>query len=248
MGQHGDHRVSRYAVVDAFRGVAIWLMFVYHFSWDLTYFGFADFQVTTDPAWIWFARIIAGTILLVMGISQAIAAERDFVRATFLKRLTIIVACAAGISAATYMVDPNSFIFFGILHHITIASILMLAIIRMQTQNLVILAGVCLLMPLFFTHEIFFAPWLWWVGLSPVSPPTIDYVPLLPWLGISIIGVLIGRTWFTGREPGALAAWKPSSLLSKLIHGAGKHSLLLYMIHQPILFGGCYGIYWILNS
>lgn len=247
MDQPQIHHGGRYAIVDALRGFAIWLMFVYHFSWDLTYFGFADFQVTTDPAWIWFARFIAGTILLVMGIAQAIAAERPFNRAVFLKRLVTILACAIGISAATYMVDPGTFIFFGILHHITLASILMLVIVRMQTQNLVMLAAVCLIAPLMFTHEVFFVPWLWWVGLSPVSPPTIDYVPLLPWLGVSIIGIIAGRTWFTGRTPSTLTAWQPQSLISKLIHGAGKHSLLLYMVHQPVLFGGCYAAFWVLS-
>ncbi len=246
-----DKKISRYAIIDTLRGVAIWLMFIYHFSWDLTYFGFADFQVTTDPYWLWFARFIAGTILLVMGISQAIAAERPFNRGIFIKRLVIILACAAGISIATYQMDPNTFIFFGILHHITLASILMLVVIRMQTQNLVLIAAICLIGPLYFTNEIFFVPWLWWVGLSPVTPPTIDYVPLLPWFGVAVTGVLIGRLWFierfTGRPQTGLINWQSGNLVTRLIHLAGKHSLLLYMAHQPLLFGGCYAAYWALH-
>ncbi len=243
-----SHSAARYAVIDAVRGFAIWLMFVYHFSWNLTYFGFADFGVVSDPYWIWFARFIAGTILLVMGISQAIAAKREFNLRSFVKRLTLIAASAVAISIGTYQMDPNTFIFFGILHHIALASIIMLLIVRLPTQTLVVLALFCLIAPRFFVHDIFFVNWLWWVGLSPVTPPTIDYVPLLPWLGVSIIGVLVGRHLFTDHTSSALVEWRPTTAPTRLLHLAGRHSLLLYMIHQPVLFGGVYGLYWILNS
>lgn len=242
-----SRKLQRYAAIDALRGTAIWLMFFYHFSWDLAYFGFTDFQVVTNPYWMWFARFIAGTILLVMGISQGIVSKREFDLRAFLRRLAIITACAATISIGTYLMDPGVFIFFGVLHHIALVSILMLLAVRLPTATLGLLAAFCLIVPKFFTHEIFFAKWLWWVGLTPVSPPALDYVPLLPWFAVSLIGVIVGRYLFTGSGPRILGAWQPMNAASRLIHLAGRHSLLLYMIHQPILFGAVYGAYRVLN-
>jgi uncharacterized membrane protein len=242
----GIPRSNRYASIDVLRGFAIWLMFVYHFSWDLSYFGFADFRVTSDPYWIWFARFIAGTILLVMGIAQAISANRVFNRKTFFKRLSIIIISAAAISAGTYKMDPGSFVFFGILHHIALVSVLMLVIIRLQTQILITLAIVCLIAPYYLTHEIFLVEWLWWVGLSPVVPPAVDYVPLLPWLGVSITGVILGRVFFAPDRPPLFGTWQPGNMATRVLHLSGRHSLLLYLIHQPILFGSTYAVYWML--
>ena len=71
-----DDLRPRYALIDAARGVAIALMVVYHFSWDLTFFGLADFRVFTDPWWIWFANVIVFIILGTMGVTQVMARRR----------------------------------------------------------------------------------------------------------------------------------------------------------------------------
>jgi len=239
--------VRRYAVVDVLRGVAILLMFVFHFSWDLSYFGFADFQISTDPFWIWFARSIAGTILLVMGISQAVTAAQPFDRQRFIKRFIVIAVSASTISAGTYMMDPNTFIFFGILHHIALVSLIMPLLIRQPTQMIAALAAICFIAPYFFVHEVFLVEWLWWVGLSPVTPLTNDYVPLMPWLGMSLIGVIVGQYLFVNRPSTTLGNWQPASTFAHMTQFAGRHSLVLYMVHQPILFGGTYAVYWMLH-
>jgi len=222
------------------RGFAILLMFIYHFSWDLTYFRFADFGIVTDPYWIWFARFIAGLILLVMGMGQAIAFEQGFNRKKFFKRLAIISTSAAAVSLATYQIDPATFVFFGILHHIALASIVLALALYLPTSTLITLAVVCLAAPQFFTHQIFFVEWLWWVGLSPVTPLTIDYVPVLPWLGVSLLGAIIAREYRDHASLTTLLTWQPRHPASRLVYFAGRHSLVLYLVHQPVLFGGVY--------
>jgi len=242
---------TRYASVDVLRGAAIVLMISYHFSWDLSYFGFADFRVTTDQYWIWYARFIAGTILLVMGISQAIVATRPFNRHLFLRRLLIVTSAALTVSIGTYAMDPQTFVFFGILHHIALVSILMIFLIRLPSGTLAGLAVISLLAPTLLRHEIFFAKGLWWVGLTPVAPLSVDYVPLLPWLGLSLVGVVVGRYCFAGTSlPGwpGLVAWQPTGIVTRLLRLAGRHSLFIYLIHQPLLFGGTYAVYLLLNS
>ena len=61
----------RIALVDAARGVAILAMVVYHFTWDLSLQGLVRVNPTIDPAWMWFARLIAGSFLALVGVSGA---------------------------------------------------------------------------------------------------------------------------------------------------------------------------------
>jgi len=212
-------------------------MIVYHFSWDLTAFGFAHFDIFGDPAWVWFAKSIAGLILLVMGVSQALAEARGFRPGPFFKRLAIVSACAALVSVGTYFVDPGTFVYFGILHHIALASVLLVGLLRLPTVALAGLTLFALAAPWFLTLPQFTPNLLAWTGVTPHHPPAVDLVPLFPWFGIVLAGVVLGRTipqtplWATA------ATWSPSNALSRLCKVAGIHSLLIYMAHQPILFG-----------
>ncbi len=230
---------TRFASIDMMRGAAILLMFIYHFSWDLTFFGYASFDLFNDPFWLIFARFIVAIILLVMGMAQIMARGRGtgLNAKVFSKRLGIILLCAAGVSGATYFVDAGSFVFFGILHHIALASILLIGAVRLPSAAIAVLTAFCFAAPWFLAHGIFSAGSLLWIGLSPVAPVSVDYVPLFPWFGIPLLGLLVGRALVPG---GTVLSWNPDHGLWHLVRCAGRHSLLLYMIHQPILFGGLY--------
>jgi len=228
------------------RGVAILLMISYHFSWDLTYFRYAEFDLFGDPSWQWYARFIAGMILFVMGFAQALARRRGLTTRAFWRRLVMIAAAAGVVSAGTYFVDPNTYIFFGILHHITVASVLMLAVARLPNIGLLILGIACLAAPLFLTSQALSADHWLWLGLAVEFPASVDYVPLLPWFGAPVLGLLAGRLTFENGAP-AVFNYQPVSAAAKLLHLAGRHSLLIYLIHQPILFGGMY-LFWKLAS
>ncbi len=167
----------RYALIDAARGVAIVLMIVYHFSWDLTFFGLADFRVFTDPWWVWFAYVIVIIILGVMGITQVMARRRGLTLKAVFRRFGLIAASAGAVSLATYWMDPGSYVYFGILHHIALASVIIAGAIYMASPILVVLAVGILAAPEFLAHPYFAADWLLWVGLAPVTPQSVDYVP-----------------------------------------------------------------------
>ena len=95
----------RYALIDAARGVAIMLMIVYHFSWDLTFFGLASFRVFTDPWWIGFATVIVIVILAVMGVSQVMARRRGLTVMASFRRLGLVAASAGAASRARVSVS-----------------------------------------------------------------------------------------------------------------------------------------------
>lgn len=238
----------RYPLVDMARGVAILLMFVYHFSWDLTFFGYAQFRLFEDPKWIWFARIIAGMILFVMGVAQVLARRRGVTSRSFLRRFGMIAAAAALVSAATFTVDPRTYIFFGILHHIAVASVILLFVIRLPTIMVLALALICLAAPTFLAGPALSVDWLLWLGLITVWPESVDYVPMLPWFGVPLLGVVTGRLIFKQGAVPALFDYQPVTLLPRLVYLCGRHSLLLYLIHQPILFGGLYIVSFLLGT
>ncbi|MAF46717.1 MAG: heparan-alpha-glucosaminide N-acetyltransferase [Rhodospirillales bacterium] len=230
----------RYALLDAARGVGMILMFVYHFSWDLSFFRMADFQIFSDPKWIWFAKFIASIFLFVMGIAQVMARRRGLSRRAFLRRFTLIAAAAGAVSLATFVIDPGSYIFFGILHHIAAASLILAVAILLPSPALIGIALVIAAAPWFLSGDLFNADLLHWLGLSTAAPISVDYVPIFPWLSVPLIGVVAGRIMFRGGRVPEFLLWVPADPVSRLVHLIGRHSLLLYLVHQPILFGGVY--------
>jgi uncharacterized membrane protein len=234
--------------LDVARGGALLLMFVYHFSWDLTFFRMADFQIFSDWKWIWFAKFIASIILFVMGIASVMARRRNpggLDPAVFLRRLAIIAVAAGLVSAATFIVDAGSYIFFGILHHIAAASVILLAVHRLPIAGILALAAMVAVAPEFLRSDAFNADYLMWLGLYTEAPGSVDYVPLLPWLALPLAGVAGGRILLRGEAVPAMLAWAPADPLSKAVHYLGRHSLVVYLIHQPILFGGLYAFVWL---
>ena len=65
---------------------------------------------------------------------------------------------------------------------------------------------------------------------------------MIPWFGGPMLGVVVGR-WLVAAGPAtALLDWQPIGTIARLVRWAGRHSLMLYLIHQPILFGFLYGV------
>ena len=84
--------------------------------------------------------------------------------------------------------------------------------------------------------------WLVWLGLQPPRYAPNDYFPLIPWFGVVLLGIFIGNTFYrsTGRLMPLpnLGATPPARLLQFL----GRHSLIIYLIHQPLLLAGLFAL------
>lgn len=238
-------RIPRVGVLDTARGVALLAMASYHLSWDLEHFGYLA-AGTAETGWLKiYARAIASTFLFLVGVSLVLASTPDIRWQSYLKRLGMILAAALAISAVTYAMMPDEWIFFGILHSIAAASVIGLLFLRLPAP-VTLLAAIVLLAGIFVENvfspgllrsPFFDAPWFWWLGLSETLPRSNDYVPLFPWLtpflfGLGLSQLGIARGWFT-----RLAKLGTGS---NLIARAGRHSLLFYLVHQPVLFGAVY--------
>lgn len=225
---------NRIRAIDVARGVALVAMAIYHFTWDLEFFGYVEPGLTAFGGWKIFARCIASSFLFLVGVSLVLAHSRGVRWKSFLIRLAQVACAAAAISAVTWIAVPGGFIFFGILHEIALASLLGVLLLRLPALLLAALAALVIAAPQFLRSEIFDTPWLWWVGLSTVNPHSNDYVPLFPWFGAVLLGMT--ATKLAGRFglPERLRPWAPPRA-ARVLETGGRHSLAVYLIHQPVL-------------
>lgn len=220
------------------RGIAIALMVIYHFCFDLDLFHVVSIDFNNSLLWLVFRALIVTMFLLLVGASLYLATKNGINRQRFLKRLMLLMLCAGLVSVASDILFPKSMIFFGILHFIAVASVLGLAFRSFYRINLVL--GILLIvLGTFYQHPIFNAKALQWLGLMTHRPITEDYVPILPWFGVVLIGLFIGRMLFDKRRLYS-GAGKQSGLAQRALALAGRHSLLIYMVHQPVLIGSLY--------
>jgi uncharacterized membrane protein len=233
---------ARLRAVDAARGVALVAMVIYHFTWDLGFFGFIGLQAGHDPAWRIFAKLIAGSFLALVGVSLVLAARDGLRWEPFLRRLAMVAGGAAAISLATWWAMPDDFVYFGILHCIAVCSVLALPFLRAPLLLVAVVAVVCLGLPAFAASDAFDSPWLFWLGLAETVRPTNDYEPVLPWFGVVLGGVLVARLALRAGLDAAIARWRGEGPAGRGLRFAGRHSLLIYLLHQPILFGSLWVI------
>lgn len=222
----------RIEAVDSLRGLAILAMIGYHFAFDLRAFGVIAADFESDPVWLATRGAIVTTFLALVGASLVLAARAGVPASRQFARIAVIAACALAISGVSYLVYPRTWIYFGILHCIAVAALLARPLVRRPALAAAI--GVAILLAgMTLAHPAFDARALSWIGFGTVKPPTEDYVPLFPWLGVVLLGVAAGdrlarRDFSTITALARAPAW---------IRFLGRHSLLVYMAHQPLLIG-----------
>jgi uncharacterized membrane protein len=231
---------SRIAAIDFARGVALAAMAAYHFSWDLSFYQLIAVDVGTDPAWKWFARTIAGSFLFLVGLSLVLGHGNGVRWRPFLKRLAMIAGAAAAITVATYFAFPGSYIFFGILHCIALSSVLALPFLRAPLPLVLIAAAFVLAAPRLIGSDVFNAPILAWLGLGTRVPLTNDYVPIFPWFGLVLAGISAGRVLIPRVRQARLAGRRAKKTFGGALAWAGRHSLIIYLVHQPLLLAILY--------
>jgi uncharacterized membrane protein len=223
----------RLPLIDALRGVAIVMMVIYHFCFDLSYLRLADFDFYADPFWLTARTLILGTFLFLVGVSLVLATGSGLDLRRYLRRLGYLIAAALLVSASTRWMFGERYVFFGVLHFIAVASLLGLPLVRAGWLNPVLGTGIIVLASVY-QSTWFDQPGWRWIGLMTHKPPTEDYVPLLPWFGVVLFGMFAAPGLRRlARRPGFGQSAGPGWLAL-----AGRHSLLIYLLHQPLLLGG----------
>jgi uncharacterized membrane protein len=225
----------RIAALDVARTAALAGMVVFHFTRDLEQFGLIAPGTTLGDGWSVFSRTVAGSFLFLSGVSLWLAHGQGIRWRAFLRRLAVLAAAAGLVSAATFVAMPEVFIYFGILHSIAVASVLGLAFLRLPTPVTIATGAVVLIVPQLWPSGLIDAPLLVWTGLTTSVPRTLDYEPVFPWFAPFLFGIACARLVagagllrLSGDAPAPLWHW---------LGWPGRHSLAIYLIHQPVLMG-----------
>lgn len=229
---------ERYWEIDSFRGIAIMMMVIYHLLYDLAVFGGYSLNVLSG-FWLYFARATAILFLLLVGISLTLSAHHarqqhkalSFLKS--MKRGLLVFGCGLLISLVTWLILPEQYVRFGILHLIGVSIIVAYPFLSLRISNLI--AGMGIIgIGLLLKQLTFSFSWLLWLGLRPEHFATIDYFPLFPWFGVVLIGIFLGNFLYHPTRTISLPDYS-SALLIRFLSFLGKHSLLIYLFHQPLL-------------
>lgn len=221
----------RYQIVDVARGIAFCAMFVYHAAYFAQSRGIAELGLGHDLGWRWFQKAIAGTFYLLVGASLLLANQHGVRWGPWAMRLGKLLGCALVVTVASVVLDKNSVVTYGILHNIAVCSVIGTLLLRTGSYSLLV-AAAALALPLAVHTTAADTPWLHWTGLGTHGPRTFDHQPFFPWFGIVCAGIAAGG-WLARTE--TLSRWQFDAWLPRLLAGAGRHSLLLYMAHVPLL-------------
>ncbi len=233
--------------VDTFRGVAIVLMVIYHFTWDLNYFGLYQVDNFLTGPWQVFARSIATMFIFTMGVSLTLSYNRDIQRAgssanlfkKYLLRGLKIFGWGMVITVATIIfIGWHGFVIFGILHLLGLSIILAYPFLKFDKWVSLVAGVIVIALGVYIEPLHVTSPWFIWLGIRQIGRSMVDFYPIFPWFGITLLGVFTGyflypqgRRRFSWPDLGKVAPIRGLQFL-------GRHSLTIYLIHQPILIGG----------
>ena len=221
---------QRFHYLDVVRGIAIILMIIYHFSFDLDNFNYIQIDLDNSLGWQSFRAVIVTLFLTTMGMSLALTHANGICWACMKKRTLFLGGASILVSVGSYLQFPESWIYFGILHFILFASWLGLFFVGKPILSLI--TAIVILVGSYFgwlhTHALF--DLVKHVLHLPIQY-TEDLVNVFPWFAPVLIGIfIVEKGWHVYPQ---LAP----SFISRKIEFMGKHSLFIYLIHQPLLFG-----------
>jgi uncharacterized membrane protein len=237
--------VERVWEIDFLRGVAILLVIGYHLLYDLGEFvGAGRFLgFTTDlstVAWTVAQHFFAGLFVLLSGVSCTLSRSN-------VRRGLRLLAVALALTVATYLIavwlhlfDPSDTIFFGILHCLAVSMLLYGAAFEKIGAAVCAAAGAIVLaltaaLPALKAVPALRTDLLLPLGLHSPGFSSLDYFPLIPWLGVFLAGAALGKSVYASKR--SLLPWSPPVTF---VNAAGRHSLLIYIVHQPVIMGVLY--------
>lgn len=229
---------NRIDLIDALRGTALVAMIVFHLFRDLEIFGVLASGTTATGSWAVAARLIAGSFMFLVGVSLVLAHGGGIRLTAFARRAAVLALAALAVTLGTWAAMPERMIYFGILHSILVASILGLSFTRLPAfAALAAAVGVLLLWALF-GRSLPLDPWFGWTGLAAYPRPALDLIPVVPWLAVTLIGIATAKAVPIRSLP------NPNGAAVHPLGWIGRHSLAIYLLHQPLMIGGMWLALW----
>ena len=219
--------------LDALRGLAILCVIVIHFLFDLVYF--FGLGISFPPFYL-FVQNYGGVVFVVLSGLCATLGSRSF------RRGLIVFGCGMLITLVTFVMwkmgmgGRDLVVRFGVLHLLGICMMLYPLFRRLPTAALAIIGVALVVMGYAVQNVTVSARWLFPFGLMAEDFVSGDYFPLLPHLGWYLLGSCIGRTVYREKKtllPGRFG----ESAFARFFCFCGRQSLLIYLLHQPLVYG-----------
>jgi uncharacterized membrane protein len=208
--------------IDMARGILIILMIILHTLFNLEYF--YKKPINYSYGFVDMIRIIvASSFIFISGIST-------FFSRSSLRRGLIVLSTAIIITLATYILNKEEYIVFGILHMLAICMLISPALKKLKKRWLFILLVELILISLIISNIQVKSNYFFMFGLRNKDFISLDYYPLLPWSFFFVAGILLGKTIY--REKKSIFSFQ---VKDNFISFLGRHSLLVYLIHQPVI-------------
>lgn len=234
-----DKTKSRIWELDALRGFCILWVIAVHLVFDLG--AFLGVPLRLGPVFT-AIQSYGGTVFVVLSGLCATLGHRSF------RRGAVVFGCGMAITLVTLgmtrlgLADSSIVIWFGVLHLLGMCMMLYPLLRRLPTGMLAGLGAAMVLAGYWLLQRRFDVQWLFPLGVVSHTFQSSDYFPLLPHLGWFMLGVALGRTAYAGRTtrfPNATAQAAPL----RFLQACGRHSLWIYLAHQPLL----YGLIWLIG-
>ena len=243
---------GRIFLMDELRGFAVFCMIFYHGFYTVGYLFGSEVGVYYFHFFMPAEPFFAGLFMFISGISSDLSHSN-------LKRGFRLLLFALGISLVTWIFLPEDVITFGILHFLAVCMILygllkplsdryrfswipvaVCAVLSLCTKNIVRgYLGPCPQFSVPIPESLYRTNLLAPIGIFNSSFVSADYFPLFPWIFVFAAGTFFGKLAAAGKFPAF--AYPPRV---PLLSWFGKHALVLYIVHQPIIYGLCLFFQW----
>jgi uncharacterized membrane protein len=218
--------MTRYPELDVLRTFAVFMMIVFHLGYDLSEFYGWNIR-PFEGGWSMLQISTASLFLLLVGAGFAISWSHGHRYQKYLRRGLGLIAIAMGISLVTYVINPETYIRFGVLHLIGTGILLLPFFARLKEWN--VIPGVMMIAAGQLTKNMIIQTSLLVpLGLMPAGFSSVDYFPLIPWFGLMLIGYSIGYFFYVRRKKVLPTTHYP--LLTRLCWPS-RHALVIYLVH-----------------
>lgn len=208
--------------LDFLRGTALILMVYFHvivdlkdmYNMNLSYLSGVNYYI---------GKISAILFMLLAGISSSLSRSN-------VKRGIRVFAIALVISLVTHLYGPEFGIKFGILHFLGICMLLYPLMARIHKYLLIVIGTGIILLGNVFLRITPSTNILFPLGIYNASFSSADYYPLVPWMGVFIYGIVLGKLLYSRKR-----SLFPFEYRDNIINMTGRNTLLIYVIHQPVI-------------
>ncbi|MCL1976017.1 MAG: DUF1624 domain-containing protein [Firmicutes bacterium] len=220
--------IARIQSIDALRGLCVLLMVGHHFLYDLVTFQNAPAWLFYNPFFVVMEPLFAGCFIMLAGVSSRFSRSN-------IKRGLRVLAAAVIVSAVSFLIHIP--IIFGILHFLGLAMIFYglthsfwekLPQTWLPVLYIFFVPAYSLLLKL----AVVESHYLWIFGFTYPGFASADYFPFLPWIFVFLFGAWLGRPV----KEKTLPAWV-YNINPPLLPGLGRRAFIIYLLHQPILYG-----------